>query len=78
MSPAVLPWPIAGSPMLQPLSTDLYLASLPGTLSCATILAFISGSSFVLIDVRGMPTRHCGYRFAFGTWALRRQRGRPA
>ncbi len=40
--------------------------ALPGSLSYAAIFVFISGSSFVLIDVLGVPTEIYGYCFAFG------------
>ena len=40
--------------------------ALPGALSYAAIFTFISGSSFVLIDVLGVPTEIYGYCFAFG------------
>ena len=40
--------------------------ALPGALSYAAIFAFISGSSFVLIKVLGVPTEYYGYGFAFG------------
>ena len=40
--------------------------ALPGALSYAAIFSFISGSSFVLIDVLGVPTEWYGYCFAFG------------
>ena len=40
--------------------------TLPGALSYASIFVFISGSSFVLIDVLGMPTEYYGYCYAFG------------
>ncbi len=40
--------------------------ALPGALSYAMIFTFISGSSFVLIDVLGVPTEIYGYCFAFG------------
>jgi DHA1 family bicyclomycin/chloramphenicol resistance-like MFS transporter len=39
---------------------------LPGALSYAAIISFISGSSFVLIDVLGVPPHYYGYCFAFG------------
>jgi len=39
---------------------------LPGALSYAAIFVFISGSSFVLIDVLGVATESYGYCFAFG------------
>jgi len=46
---------------------DIFWAwMLPGALSYAAIFAFISGSSFVLIDVLGVPTHYYGYCFAFG------------
>ncbi|MCX8086430.1 MAG: multidrug effflux MFS transporter [Rhodocyclaceae bacterium] len=40
--------------------------ALPGALSYAAIFAFISGSSFVLIEVLGVPTEYYGYCFACG------------
>lgn len=40
--------------------------TLPGALSYASIFAFISGSSFVLIRVLGVSTELYGYCFAFG------------
>jgi DHA1 family bicyclomycin/chloramphenicol resistance-like MFS transporter len=40
--------------------------TLPGALSYASIFVFISGSSFVLINVLGMPTAYYGYCYAFG------------
>jgi DHA1 family bicyclomycin/chloramphenicol resistance-like MFS transporter len=40
--------------------------ALPGALSYASIFVFISGSSFVLIEVLGMPTEYFGYCYAFG------------
>lgn len=40
--------------------------ALPGALSYASIFVFISGSSFVLIQVLGVPTEYYGYCFAFG------------
>lgn len=40
--------------------------ALPGALSYAAIFTYISGSSFVLIDVLGVPTEIYGYCFAFG------------
>lgn len=48
-------------------SADFFWAwMLPGALSYAAIFVFISGSSFVLIDVLGVPTHYYGYCFAFG------------
>jgi len=48
-------------------SADFFWAwMLPGALSYAAIFVFISGSSFVLIDVLGVPTEYYGYCFAFG------------
>lgn len=48
-------------------SADFFWAyALPGALSYAAIFVFISGSSFVLIDVLGVPTELYGYCFAFG------------
>ncbi len=48
-------------------SADFFWAyTLPGALSYAAIFTFISGSSFVLIKVLGVPTEYYGYCFAFG------------
>ena len=48
-------------------SADFFWAyTLPGALSYAAIFSFISGSSFVLINVLGVPTEFYGYCFAFG------------
>jgi MFS transporter, DHA1 family, multidrug resistance protein len=48
-------------------SADFFWAyTLPGALSYAAIFTFISGSSFVLIKVLGVPTEFYGYCFAFG------------
>lgn len=48
-------------------SADFFWAwMLPGALSYSAIFTFISGSSFVLIDVLGVPTHYYGYCFAFG------------
>jgi MFS transporter, DHA1 family, multidrug resistance protein len=40
--------------------------ALPGALSYALVFTYISGTSFVLIDVLGVPTELYGYCFAFG------------
>lgn len=52
--------------------------TLPGALSYATLFIFISGSSFALIEVLGVPTEYFGYCFGFavtgflsGTFACR-------
>lgn len=57
--------------------------ALPGALSYGAIFVFISGSSFVLIRVLGVPTEYYGYCFAlgvlgylFGTLICRRLLGR--
>jgi DHA1 family bicyclomycin/chloramphenicol resistance-like MFS transporter len=47
-------------------SPAFWAYALPGSLSYAGIFVFISGSSFVLIDVLGVPTEFYGYCFAFG------------
>lgn len=48
-------------------SADFFWAwALPGALSYAAIFTYISGSSFVLINVLGVPTEIYGYCFAFG------------
>lgn len=49
------------------LGTGMFWAyALPGALSYCSIFVFISGSSFVLIKVLGVPTQYFGYCFAFG------------
>lgn len=40
--------------------------ALPGALSFGMVFVYISGASFALIDVLGVPTRHFGYLFALG------------
>ena len=47
-------------------SPAFWAYALPGSLSYAGIFIFISGSSFVLIQVLGVPTEYYGYCFAFG------------
>lgn len=47
-------------------SPAFWAYTLPGALSYASIFVFISGSSFVLIKVLGVPTEFYGYCFAFG------------
>ncbi|MDD5248316.1 MAG: multidrug effflux MFS transporter [Rhodocyclaceae bacterium] len=47
-------------------SPAFWAYTLPGALSYASIFVFISGSSFVLIEVLGMPTQYYGYCYAFG------------
>jgi len=47
-------------------SPAFWAYTLPGALSYASIFVFISGSSFVLIKVLGVPTELYGYCFAFG------------
>jgi len=47
-------------------SKTFWAYALPGSLSYAGIFVFISGSSFVLIRVLGVPTEYYGYCFAFG------------
>ena len=52
---------------VQIASTPAFWAyTLPGALSYSAIFVFISGSSFVLIQVLGVPTEYFGYCFAFG------------
>jgi DHA1 family bicyclomycin/chloramphenicol resistance-like MFS transporter len=49
------------------IATPVFWAyTLPGALSYTSIFVFISGSSFVLIDVLKMPTEYYGYCYAFG------------
>lgn len=64
-------------------SAAFWAYALPGALSYALIFSFIAGTSFVLIDVLGVPTALFGYAFAFGvtgylagTLACRRLLGR--
>ena len=45
---------------------EFWAYTLPGALSFASIFVFISGSSFVLINVLKVPTQYFGYCFAFG------------
>jgi DHA1 family bicyclomycin/chloramphenicol resistance-like MFS transporter len=47
-------------------SREFWLNVTPGTLSYGGIFMFISGSSFVLINVLGVPTQWFGYCFALG------------
>lgn len=49
-------------------SPAFWAYALPGTLSYASIFAFISGTPFVLIRVFGVPTQHYGYYFALGVF----------
>ncbi|MDA8256345.1 MAG: multidrug effflux MFS transporter [Betaproteobacteria bacterium] len=49
-------------------SPAFWAYALPGTLSYASIFAFISGTPFVLIRVLGVPTQHYGYYFALGVF----------
>ncbi|MFM7484159.1 MAG: multidrug effflux MFS transporter [Burkholderiaceae bacterium] len=47
-------------------SREFWLNVTPGALSYCGIFIFISGSSFVLINVLGVPTQWFGYCFAIG------------
>lgn len=47
-------------------SPEFWAFTLPGALSYGAIFAFISGSSFVLINVLGTGTEFYGYLFAIG------------
>ncbi len=47
-------------------SRDFWLNVTPGAMSYGGIFMFISGSSFVLIKVLGVPTQWFGYCFALG------------
>lgn len=47
-------------------SREFWLNVIPGALSYGGIFLFISGSSFVLIKVLGVPTQWFGYCFALG------------
>jgi len=47
-------------------SREFWIYALPGAISYAAIFSFISGSSFVLINVLGVPTQWFGYCFALG------------
>jgi DHA1 family bicyclomycin/chloramphenicol resistance-like MFS transporter len=63
---ALRPARLAGSYLAVARSPSFWAYALPGTLSYASIFAFISGTPFVLIRVLGIPTEHYGYYFAFG------------
>lgn len=47
-------------------SREFWAYAVPGALSYGAIFSFISGSSFVLINVLGVPTQWFGYCFGFG------------
>lgn len=47
-------------------SREFWRYALPGALSYGSIFSFISGSSFVLIQVLNVPTAWFGFCFAFG------------
>lgn len=47
-------------------SRAFWAYALPGALSFGMVFVYISGASFALIDVLGVPTRHFGYCFALG------------
>jgi len=47
-------------------SRAFWAYALPGALSFGMVFVFISGASFALINVLGVPTRHFGYLFALG------------
>ncbi len=47
-------------------SPGFWAYALPGALSFGMVFVFISGASFALIDVLGVPTRYFGYCFALG------------
>lgn len=47
-------------------SSMFWSYAIPGALSYGALFTFISGSSFVLIRVLGVPTQHYGFCFAFG------------
>ena len=47
-------------------SPTFWAYTAPGALSYASIFVFISGSSFVLINVLKMPTEYFGFGFGFG------------
>ena len=63
---ALLPGRLARSYLDVARNPAFWAYALPGTLSYASIFAFISGTPFVLIRVLGVPTEHYGYYFAFG------------
>ncbi|HEX8987792.1 MAG TPA: multidrug effflux MFS transporter [Rhodocyclaceae bacterium] len=66
-NPAALRWHGLADSYARVLRAPAFWAyALPGALSYASIFVFISGSSFVLIDVLGMPTQYYGYCYAFG------------
>lgn len=47
-------------------SREFWAYAVPGALSYGAIFSFISGSSFVLINVLGVPTQWFGYCFGLG------------
>lgn len=47
-------------------SREFWAYAIPGALSYGAIFSFISGSSFVLINVLGVPTQWFGYCFGLG------------
>ncbi len=63
---ALRPARLARSYLAVARSPAFWAYALPGTLSYASIFAFISGTPFVLIRVLGVPTQHYGYYFALG------------
>lgn len=63
---ALLPGRLARSYLDVGRNPAFWAYALPGTLSYASIFAFISGTPFVLIRVLGVPIEHYGYYFAFG------------
>lgn len=65
---ALLPSRLGSSYLDVGRSPAFWAYALPGTLSYASIFAFISGTPFVLIRVLGVPTQHYGYYFALGVF----------
>lgn len=65
---ALRPGRLARSYLEVARSPAFWAYALPGTLSYASIFAFISGTPFVLIRVLGVPTQHYGYYFACGVF----------
>ena len=65
---ALLPGRLGSSYFDVGRSPAFWAYALPGTLSYASIFAFISGTPFVLISVLGVPTQHYGYYFALGVF----------
>lgn len=65
---AMRPGRLAGSYLEVARNPAFWAYALPGTLSYASIFAFISATPFVLIRVLGVPSQNYGYYFAAGVF----------